>query len=159
MPDKKVNEKRRDKLQALRQEILEKREGTVYFEVGEVANPSQPQAIDLLDAYVERSGFQRIGSTWREIDPASARKIITRILHKELAYDYEVMPLHDAQVLADSVIGTLTPSARFFTNGTYAEEEESKEVTWHSITKATFDTGVAFIDALLIGLLWIEDED
>ncbi len=71
------------------------------------------------------------------------------------------MPLADAQTFADRIIALLGSEAKFFTNGEFAHayDDEDNGIAWHSVTDATFNTGVVFVDGLHIGLFWVEDED
>lgn len=145
--------------EALKRKIFEKRWGVVCFDSDTLEKFEYCEINTLLDSYVKGLGFHDIGAAWREVDLASAKKILMRILYKDLAYDQELMPLADAQTLADQVIDLCGSNASFYTNGDYDLEENKQSVEWTPITNATFDTGVIFVGESQIGLLWVEDED
>ena len=147
-----------DAFETLKAEILEKRWGVVHFELNKLSDYGDEQLNNLPDSYTAGFGFHGIGPAWQAIDRSDARKILVRILHRGLAYPQEEMPLGDAQALADRILALFSSDAGFFTNGSYAQDE-GQGVRRHSITDATFDTGVVFVDRSQIGLFWIEDED
>ena len=119
-----------------------------------------------VNAFVQQCGFKPLADGWQAIDAAGARRILVNILHRDMAYSIERMPPEDAARIADAVLhDAVAVPARFYTNGSYDKQPEtlSDRVTcgpsWNPITDATFDSGVVFVTACKIGLLWIEDED
>jgi hypothetical protein len=94
---------------------------------------------------------------YQEIDEFTARRLIFLILHRDLAYNSEVMPESRATELADRFLGQFSVGARFFTNGTFYERQ--RHTTWNPVTEATFDTGVLILGPKCSGCLWVEDED
>jgi len=104
------------------------------------------------------------GATYRAIDLEEARRVLTRILHRDLAYGAEIIPMADAERLASEVL-LLVPDAQLFTNGSYGSPPApaSNGVTvgpsWNPATSATFDTGVIAVGSSMSACVWVEDED
>jgi hypothetical protein len=97
-------------------------------------------------------GLRASESCYREIDEAAARASVLRLLHRDLAYDAEVMPLGWAGQLTDRFFaqfgeGSTSFSNKFFTNN------------WCPVTDATFDEGILILGPDSCGCLWVEDED
>lgn len=96
--------------------------------------------------------------TYQEIDQQDATKLLTLILHRDLAYNSEIMPESDATLLAQRFLNYVTDGeARYFTNGTFHNPSGGAE--WNPATDATFDTGVLVLSSKTSGCLWVEDED
>ena len=104
-------------------------------------------------------------SNYRKIAKQEAIQILTRILHKDMAYDMEIMPLEVAEGLCATFLqGFADESTVFFTNIDYSREGKrgrnvSSGPNWNPVTKATFDAGVIAISKSRSACLWIEDED
>jgi hypothetical protein len=97
-------------------------------------------------------GLRPNESCYREIDEATARASVLRPLHRDMAYDAEVMPLGQAGRLTDCFFaqfgeGSTSFSNKFFTNN------------WCSVTHATFEEGVLILGQDSCGCLWVEDKD
>jgi hypothetical protein len=92
-----------------------------------------------------------------EIPLQKARIIVTNILHLDLAYHSETMPLEKAQLLCEKFFGQFSgaESIRIFTNGDLGFDSSS----WNPITTATFDTGVIVQSKTLSGIFWVKGED
>jgi hypothetical protein len=96
-----------------------------------------------------------------------ASSILTSLLHKDLAYDAEMIPLEQANLLANAFISNFSNQARYFSNSTwnkneYKEGNRSYELglsSWTPFTEATFDSGVIIYDNNRIGIAWFADED
>jgi hypothetical protein len=84
---------------------------------------------------------------YREIDGASARASVLRLLHRDMAYDAEIMPMDRAGQLADRFFSQFGDGSRYFTNN------------WCPVTDATFDEGILVLGQHRSGCLWVEDED
>jgi len=100
---------------------------------------------------------------YRCFDAESARRLLTRILHRDLAYDMEILPIADAERLAVQVL-ELVPNGQFFTNGTFDQPvvKEGRVIvgaSWNPATEATFDTGVIVVGSAVSICVWVEDED
>ncbi|MFO0797040.1 MAG: hypothetical protein U0804_06150 [Gemmataceae bacterium] len=101
---------------------------------------------------------------YREIDAATARRLIELVLHRDLAYRYELMPAARAVDLADRFLAPFgTDGVRYFTNAMFDEKAEPmftlSSFGWNPVTAATFDTGVLVVGPRRCGCLWVEDED
>ena len=116
-------------------------------------------------------GLAQNPENYHEIDFAAAQRSIQLILHKDLAYGTEIMPVDQAKLMAQkflSLFGCLRLLAEpgcghFFTNGTFHEVAEvgpsGRNLMWTPATTATFDTGVLIITHYRSGCIWVEDED
>lgn len=101
---------------------------------------------------------------YREIDAATARRLIELVLRQDLAYLTELIPLTRAVDLADRFLAPFgTDGVRFFTNAMFDEKAEPmftlSSFGWNPVTAATFDTGVLVVGPQRCGCLWVEDED
>lgn len=92
-------------------------------------------------------GLRPDTACYREIDEASARLWVQRLLHRDLAYSAEVMPEQQAKQLTERFFAQFGAGAICFTNN------------WCPATDATFDEGVLVIGPQRSGCLWVEDED
>jgi hypothetical protein len=96
-----------------------------------------------------------------------ASSILTSLLHKDLAYDAEIIPLEQANLLANAFISTFSNKATYFSNLTwdkneYKEGNRNYELglsSWTPFTEATFDSGVIIYENNRIGIAWFADED
>ena len=104
-------------------------------------------------------------ANYRQVAKAEAIEILTRILHKDMAYDSEIMPRQIAAELSASFLQDFADdSTVFFTNIDYSREGEISQDTrigpsWNPVTNATFDAGVIAISETRSACLWVEDED
>lgn len=116
-----------------------------------------------LEDVANRFGLNNDCSIYHEIDSTQATRALTMILHKDMAYETEIMPIHDASELANEFILSFDSKiTTFFTNGSCGETTYTghpNSAGWNPATDATFDTGVMAISPSKIGCLWIEDED
>ncbi len=69
----------------------------------------------------------------------------------------ELMPLDDAERLADGFLDLTGDGACFYSNGMCPETVSG--TTWMAATHATFDTGVIAVWADGSAVLWLLDED
>lgn len=96
-----------------------------------------------------------------------ASSILTNLLHKDLAYDTEILSLEQANLLANAFISTFSNQARYFSNSTWNENEYNKANrdlkcglrSWTPFTEATFDSGIIICDNDRVGIAWFADED
>jgi hypothetical protein len=109
---------------------------------------------EALDLLVETLGFRTIGKNWRQIDKDQATALLTRVLEFDLAYDTAEMESDQALVLAHECLEA-AGAVEYFTNGAFSENG------WggHKVAPGTFDTGVAWVGAERVGILWVQDED
>ncbi len=104
-------------------------------------------------------------SCYKEIDETAARHLVWRVLHRDMAYNTEIMPDARAAELTDRFLAQFGPGTRYFTNGTWHLLPVAEAGTviagasWDPVTDATFDTGVLAISPECSGCLWVMDED
>jgi hypothetical protein len=111
-----------------------------------------------LTELVPRFGLFFTPDTYKKISKAQAEAVAMRILHRDLAYDAEIMTETEAQALANRFFDCFDEeSAQYYTNGDYYSGGSSHG--WNPATSATFDTGILVIDKSRAGCLWVEDED
>lgn len=100
-----------------------------------------------------------------EINALDANYLIWLVLHRDLAYNAEIMPAARAADLRNRFLAQFNPATRYFTNGTWhlppitRPDGVIQGASWQSVTDATFDTGVLAISPKCSGCLWVEDED
>ncbi|TDN38142.1 hypothetical protein A8B98_25440 [Hymenobacter sp. UV11] len=100
-------------------------------------------------------------------DRETACNILARLLHQDLAYDAEIMPLEEAKLFADKLFSLFSNQTAYFSNSTWNEHEYSQVnndfklglSSWTSFTEATFDSGIIICDIDKIGIAWFADED
>lgn len=122
------------------------------FEVNQLSAFDKGDDLTTIDAYVTSKGLKPIGECWRKIDSNEAVKLVTGLLHKSMAYSSQFMPLDHAARLAAEINRIFTPPTRFYTN-------ELDGGGWMSVTDATFDRAVIYINQAVIGSFVIQDED
>ncbi|MGO9465479.1 MAG: hypothetical protein ACLQIB_09420 [Isosphaeraceae bacterium] len=120
--------------------LAARRFGVVHCGVSSLASPT---ALELAREF----GLRADESCYRDIDQETARSSVLRLLHRDLAYDAEVMPIEQARHLTDRFFAQFGDGSRFFTNNSC------------SVTDATFDEGVLVLAPNSCGCLWVEDED
>ena len=154
------------RIEALRETILSERScGEVFLFVDELAGETaSTTGRPPLDEFVERHGFKGIGGNWHEVSRQFAEGTLVWILGRDLAYGASIMNPRRAEGLAREFLAFFDDHARFFTN--YAVREDEKAVmdrrasyAWAPLTEATFDAGIVVVDARLMGMLWVADED
>jgi hypothetical protein len=112
----------------------------------------------IIDLFVTQLGYSPLGSGWKEVNQVEAKKILSLIMTKNLAYFVEIMTLHEAEQILVKLFNFFPDNSQFFTNASFASNYTGIS-QWNSITKATFDTGVVIVNPRHIGILWVEDED
>jgi hypothetical protein len=110
-------------------------------------------------------GFTPPPDGWREVDRPTTLGIVTRILHRDLAYEAPLMAAADAERLAAAFLH-LTPDAEYhFTNGSWDDPPvqmnagPTRGPSWNPISSSTFDAGVICVGLNGCSILWVEDED
>jgi hypothetical protein len=99
-------------------------------------------------------------------DVALAKNILTALLHKDLAYGMELMPLDRASLFTDRFFSLFSSQALYFSNSTWnqneykpAEDFKFGFSSWWSLTELTFDSGIIICDNSKIGVVWFSDDD
>jgi hypothetical protein len=111
------------------------------------------------NVFISRRGFTSFGNSWEPISRGDVLRIWTRILHRDLAYNAEIMPESDAESLAARFFALFDPESAIYLTNCVAAKLDKSGFTWNPITAATFDIGAIVMDANNIGLIWVEDED
>lgn len=104
-----------------------------------------------VDTLASELALRRIGEGWREIDRESARALLTETFAEDLAYGTPLLPRAEAIALAEAFDGLFGASTRCFCNRSGAG--------WTPLTDATFDTGIALVDAERVGVVCVNAED
>jgi hypothetical protein len=96
-------------------------------------------------------------SPYYPTDALSARKVAIEILHRDLVYQLEIMPLARAEQLVDQFFMLFTDQiVQCYTNRI---SYDSGGMAWSSKTDATFDIGILVMGETFAGVLWVEGED
>ncbi|MFN8666869.1 MAG: hypothetical protein U0164_06650 [Gemmatimonadaceae bacterium] len=119
------------------------------------------------DRAVQGVGLRPLGDGWLEISDTDAEVIATGVLHRDLAYGAEIMPLAQAAELASDLFALVPLPMTCFTNGEWADAlgdaddagEALESVGFDPISDATLDAGVVCVGEEVTLLLWVEDED
>lgn len=97
---------------------------------------------------------------YEEIDAVEAAKVIENVLHRDMAYKNEIMPISLARELSGEFFAMFAGTdARFFTNGEWGRSLGAHGIGWTPVTSATFDTGVLVVSDQTVGCVWCMDED
>jgi hypothetical protein len=120
-----------------------------------------PSAVDRI---VLAHGFRAITTEWQEISAADAQAIMTTLLHRDLAYDEEIMPLAIASDLATQVLVLAPEPQSFFTNGDWSMNLDGKGspaslAAFDPISDATVDSGIVCVGDGRAALFWVQDEE
>lgn len=103
-------------------------------------------------------GLNAQDETYDEIGEERALAVLKTVLHKDLAYNGELMPEQEAMQFAREFIKQFDDSPmRLFTNGDF--DIDPTRASWSAATDATFDTGVLVLTPHAVGCLWFMDED
>jgi hypothetical protein len=97
-----------------------------------------------------------------EVSLEEAVAVLTSLMHKDMAYGVELVPIEQARELARSFINHFpADTTRYFTNGTYGKPSANKNfgASWTPATDATFDSGVLVLSSALTACVWCMDED
>jgi hypothetical protein len=136
--------------------------GEIHFVVEPSSLPQPDEMVQFIDEFVAKHGMTGIGREWEEVVRSVAVRHLTRILHKDLAYDVTIVPLDRAAELAERFI-KLLGEACYFTNTVPADRLDdilwAGAMGWTPLTRATFDSGIVAVGPANIGIIWIEDED
>jgi len=95
---------------------------------------------------------------WSPIDTGHAERILTRVLHRDLAYNGAIMPRDLARRFAREFLSLAPPGARVLTNAPDLAED-SEEWSFSPATEAAWDAGVLIVGDQYAAALWVEDED
>ncbi len=131
----------------------DRRGGGLYLDISPMKKFKRNHDYKTLDAYVESLGFHGAGYDWQGTNYFTAFKILIEIIYFSIVSSGPLMPLPDAAMYAIEIIGLFDSNAKCYTNWTTLNGRTA------SITEATFERGVVFIDDENIGLFWVTEED
>ena len=114
--------------------------------------------VDSFDGLARLEGLTPLGPGWVEVAVDRARRFLTELLHRDLAYRSELMPRSTAAWLADEFLSAFGPETpRIATNSDGLPHE--LPFSWTPATPYTFDAGVAVLGRASGGIYWVADED
>lgn len=148
--------------QAQIRDNLEKRDaGLVHFDIRSRKDFSAKTDTAAIDQFVSELNHKKLEALWKPFKKYDAERLLTSILHKDMAYQYECMEIGLARSTMRSFFDLFSDAARFFSNTEFRPESGGLVSlgSYQSITNATFDSGIVAIDDNHIGFIWIEDED
>ncbi|HYP99927.1 MAG TPA: hypothetical protein VER96_14725 [Polyangiaceae bacterium] len=131
------------------------------------------QRNDNLSATLSRLGLDYQGEPCREVDGMEARRMLTALFARDLAYKIALMPQADAERFADFVSQEVFPrNAKLLTNvdefdeyfcleekAYRAEPFVGSYASFFIGTKATFSAGIIAVGEHVVACVWVEDED
>ncbi|MDZ4656599.1 MAG: hypothetical protein SH868_03370 [Bythopirellula sp.] len=101
-------------------------------------------------------GLKSHPNIYIEFDLEVACKILCTLLHQDMAYKSELIPLAEAELLSNAFIELFKGQiCRFYSNGEWHIPYQE----WTPATDATFDGGILALGEHLSGCVWFEDED
>jgi hypothetical protein len=114
---------------------------------------------------LSRVGYREPRS-WQDLDAPAARDAAWWLLHRDLAYDYAFGDPLRAGELADALVAWCGPG-EWRTNGDVLQSRVAEQLHgakrrgsgWEPLSAATFDSGVLFVGAKVVAIVWVEDED
>lgn len=137
---------------------LEPRVAELVLDRGDVWLDVSPVAGRCLDDVARDAGLVPIGRGWVPRTREEAVRLLTVVLHRDLAYRAEQMPEHRARWLAERLVAVVGRcDARFVSNT--ADFPGADPWGWTPATTATFDTGVVAAGPELAMVCWVADED
>ena len=116
------------------------------------------------DLAVQGAGLRPLGDGWLEVSERDAESIAAGVLHRDLAYGAEIVPLEEARELASALLALVPQPMTCFTNGEWADAfgddlEPPDSVGFDPISDATLDAGIVCVGEGATLLLWVEDDD
>jgi hypothetical protein len=150
-----------DKQAQIRDNIEKRDAGLVHFDIRNRADVSRASDIAAVDEFVTELNHNKLSSLWKQFKKYDAERLVTSILHKDMAYQYECMEIGLARATMRRFFDLFSESARFYSNAEFRPENGGLVSigSYQPITNATFDSGIVAIDDNLIGFIWVEDED
>jgi hypothetical protein len=97
-----------------------------------------------------------------EMDAATTRGTLIKMLTQELAYGDRYMPVDRATQYVDELLSRFGPNARFYTDSERPAEfltSGSRGGMVHGYMPFTFEVAVHLIDDTRVAAIWVGDED
>jgi hypothetical protein len=123
--------------------------------------PAQGPPPACLNAIARQAEF-RVPGAWHELNPQRAREILAALLHRDMAYRSETLPLAEAERITAGFFDLFGEPLRCFSTSDWEPEATGGPLQmshWNPITSSTFDSGVVVTDGVVVGIFWFEDED
>ncbi|MBN8521396.1 MAG: hypothetical protein J0L77_05810 [Alphaproteobacteria bacterium] len=99
-------------------------------------------------------GLKDLDYIYIEIPLEEASAILTQLLHKDMAYDSQILPLGKASDFVARIMNQIdSRKAHFYTNRRLGSS------IWNPATEATFDNGILILQEEKIICIWFGDED
>lgn len=110
------------------------------------------------DDVAKHAGFRGIGDAWLETHAEATERHLARALHRDLAYDEEVMSAEVADGLARAIVDLMRhrAGARWFSNRKLGPERSYASTP---VANGTFEWGFVAVGGGAALLVWFEDED
>ncbi len=149
------------KLQQLNDNLKKRSAGLVHCDIQIRFDPTGDCSVNRVDDYIAGLGHKRIDKQWIELKITDAERLLTTLLHKDMAHRCESMPIDLVLATIRLFFDQFSETAKFFTNAEWHPDKAGvlSIQTWNPITNATFDSGIVACDNHQIGMIWIEDED
>jgi len=114
---------------------------------------------DAADSLVALLGFRPAHDHWQIVDRENTQRIISHILHQDLAYGSHMIRRETSDHIAERFTALFDQfKSHFFTNCTI-HILEPLEFSWHPITDSTMECAVVIVDDANVGIIVVEDED
>jgi len=125
-------------------------------------NDPRPDRV-AIDDVMRRVQLRQLGDEWLELTAAAARKHLVRTISQSLIFSSTSTgwPVDNdaAEQIARQAV-TLLPSARFYTNGSFASPTASWFLDdYHPLMNALVDTGLIVVNDRNIFMIWREEND
>jgi hypothetical protein len=147
-------------LHHLRREVMSVRDrGRVVIEFSDgVPIAELAEARHVADELIVLVNLQMLGPHWIHVDRERAAAILTAVLHWDLETLRPRVPLVQAALLTEKILGQFPPDAFYLTNVRASADITKSPHRWASGSElAELDAGVAIVSTSLAGLLWVED--
>lgn len=109
------------------------------------------------DEVAMTAGLAPLGRAWVEVSASQAKQMLVALLHQDMAYESELMPLRRAEWLAERFLRTFGEHGTRYATNTY-DPSGADARAWTPATGWTFDSGIVVIGRSDVGLFWVADE-
>lgn len=150
-----------DKLAKIRENLGKRDAGLVHFDYRSRKDFSSAADTAAIDEFVAELNHKKLDSLWKPFEKYDAERLLTSILHKDMAYQCKCMEIGLARSTMRSFFDLFSDSPRFYSNTEFRPESGGLVSigSYQALTSATFDSGIVAVDESHIGFIWIEDED